>query len=54
MTIEEPNFDTLEIVEIDEHLTLLQVAEDGESNSLVIGPEQQTALLKLLLERQGD
>lgn len=52
MTVVEAHFDTLEVVEIDAHLTLLQIDEEGESNTLVIGPEQQEALFQLLLARR--
>jgi hypothetical protein len=49
----EDRYDTLELIPIDRHLTLLQVSEDGESETLVIGPQQQRALLVLLQQMLG-
>lgn len=46
--IPEPKYDTLEVIQIDDNLMLLQVSEDGESESILIGPKQRQALLHLL------
>lgn len=46
--IAEDNYDTLELLDIDDHLVLIQVSESGEAETLVIGPGQQERLLEVL------
>lgn len=46
--IAEDNYDTLELLDIDDHLVMIQVSENGEDETLVIGPGQQDRLLQVL------
>lgn len=38
-TVTEPGFEAVEIIDMGDHLILLQRDEAGEANSVVIGPE---------------
>ncbi len=53
LRIEEPRYDALELIPVDDHLVLIQVTEDGEPQMLAIGPQQQMELLKVLQQRLG-
>lgn len=53
LRLTEDKYDTLELIEVDDHLILIQVGEDGEAETLVIGPQQQADLLKVLQQRLG-
>lgn len=44
----EEKYDTLELIDLKDHLVMIQVSEDGESETLVIGPKQAKALLQVL------
>lgn len=44
----EEKYDTLELIDLSDHLVMIQVSEDGESETLVIGPQQAKALLQVL------
>jgi hypothetical protein len=44
----EDRYDTLEVMQIEDHFVLIQVSEDGEAETLVIGPQQAKALAALL------
>lgn len=53
LRLSEDKYDTLEIIDVDDHLILIQVGEDGEAETLVIGPGQQKSLLMILQQRLG-
>lgn len=53
LRLQEDKYDTLELLDIDDHLVMIQVGEDGEAETLVIGPGQQQSLLTILQQRLG-
>jgi hypothetical protein len=53
VSISEARFDTLELIAVDDHLNMIQVSEDGDSETLVLGPQQLKALYAFLQQREG-
>lgn len=53
LSLTEARYDTVEIVEVSDHITMIQKDENGDSNIIVMGPAQQEELLRLLQGRKG-
>ena len=52
LRFQEDKYDTLEVIQIDDHLVLIQVDADGVSETLVIGPQQAAKLAQLVQSMQ--